>query len=279
MKYSLKDHGRSYRLSEHFTLGEMACKDGSDTVLVNPDLIRMLERLREYVGGSITINSGYRTAAYNKKIGGASLSQHVKGNAADITVKANGRIIPGKMICCLCQYLGFKGIGYISPTSVHVDMRPSGIYRGDERKGYAGNVGGDFYAYFGIQNSEVKALKAAPAIEKKEAATKKEKTEKTEDEEMIYKTIGDVPEWGKPAVQLRIDHGWTDGKNLTESMVRAWTVQDREDPYIVSLDDVPHWAKDEVSALIDAGKLKGTGVEQIGMRFSALRAIIVMNRG
>jgi len=159
LKKLISSVGRKYKISEHFTLGEMACKDGSDLVLYSTELMAKLEELRAYVGGTITINSGYRTASYNRKIGGAALSQHTQGTAADIVVKKNGKVISAKLICCLCQSLGFKGIGYISENATHVDMRTSGSYRGDERKGYSGNVGGDFYKYFGTTKSQIEALK------------------------------------------------------------------------------------------------------------------------
>ena len=44
---------------------------------------KVLDPLREKVG-AIRINSGYRTPAYNKQIGGATNSQHCRGEAADI---------------------------------------------------------------------------------------------------------------------------------------------------------------------------------------------------
>lgn len=44
----------------------------------------ILEPLRERVGGPILINSGIRSAALNKAIGGSDTSQHMKGEAADI---------------------------------------------------------------------------------------------------------------------------------------------------------------------------------------------------
>lgn len=151
--------GEDYKISEHFALKEMRCKDGSDKVLYSSELIDMLEKLRAYGGFTLTINSGYRTAAYNKKIGGATSSQHVKGTAADVIVKKDGAAIDAKKICCLCQTLGIKGIGYISANAVHVDMRESGSYRGDERSGYSGNVGDDFYSYFNIKKAVISALK------------------------------------------------------------------------------------------------------------------------
>jgi hypothetical protein len=42
--------------------------------------------LREWYGKPITVNSGYRCEALNKAIGGAKSSQHMLGEAADITV-------------------------------------------------------------------------------------------------------------------------------------------------------------------------------------------------
>lgn len=270
VRKSLKAWGRDYKISPHFTLKEMACKDGSDIVFYSTELMAGLEALRAYVGGSVTITSGYRTAAYNRKIGGASSSQHIKGTAADIIVKKNGDVIPAKLICCLCQSLGFSGIGFISNTAVHVDMRESGSYRGDERKGYGGNVGGDFYRYFGVSKEQVEALRDVPVTEPKQTSQ--------EEEEMIYKTINDVPKWGKAAVQLRIDHGWSDGKNLPEGLVRAWVSIDREDPYIANRSDAPSWAKKDINELIDNGVLKGTKVEEIGLRLSDLRVLIIVNR-
>lgn len=157
---SIKSLGRDYKISPHFKLSEMACKDGSDKVLYSTELMAKLEELRAYGGFTVSINSGYRTPAYNKKIGGASRSQHRFGTAADIVVKKNGAVVNAKKVCCLCQSLGFKGIGYISANATHVDMRASGSYRGDERRGYGGNVS-DFYGYFNISKSEIEALKAS----------------------------------------------------------------------------------------------------------------------
>ena len=155
----ISKRGKSYKISKNFALEEMQCKDRSDKVLWSTDLMQKLEKLRAYGGFTIAINSGFRTSTYNKKIGGASSSQHIKGTAADIVVKKDGVIVDGKKVCCICQDLGFKGIGYISANSTHVDMRTSGSYRGDERKGYSGNVGNDFYKYFKIDRATIQNMK------------------------------------------------------------------------------------------------------------------------
>ncbi len=45
----------------------------------------VLDPARRAYGSYIQVNSGYRCSALNSKVGGASTSQHVKGEAADIT--------------------------------------------------------------------------------------------------------------------------------------------------------------------------------------------------
>lgn len=47
---------------------------------------QVLDPLREAWGGPIHVNSGYRCVALNRAVGGAPRSQHMKGEAADITV-------------------------------------------------------------------------------------------------------------------------------------------------------------------------------------------------
>ena len=47
---------------------------------------QVLDPLREAWGGPIHVSSGYRCPALNRAVGGAPASQHMKGEAADITV-------------------------------------------------------------------------------------------------------------------------------------------------------------------------------------------------
>ena len=262
--------GKDYQISEHFKLREIACKDGSDVVKYSTGLFALLEKLRAYGGFTVAIISGYRTASYTRSINGASRSQHINGTAADICVKKDGRTVDAALICCLCQMLGFNGIGYISPRSLHVDDRASGEYRGDERKGYKNNVD-DFFEYFNITKAQVEALRVKTEEPKKE----------TGENEMIYKDINEVPEWGREAVQLRLEHGWSDCKNIEHSLLRAWVTYDKENPYIADLADVEKhraWAVDEVKALMAAGKIKGNSVEPIGKRWQVIEALIMANR-
>ncbi len=46
---------------------------------------KLLDPVRELWGKPITVNSGYRCHALNKAVGGSPSSQHLRGEAADIT--------------------------------------------------------------------------------------------------------------------------------------------------------------------------------------------------
>lgn len=56
---------------------------------LNQLIDNILDPLREKWGEAIIVNSGYRSTELNKAVGGASSSQHVVGQAADIRTKAN----------------------------------------------------------------------------------------------------------------------------------------------------------------------------------------------
>ena len=49
----------------------------------------VLDPLRERYGRPIVVNSGYRCPKHNKEVGGATNSQHMKGEAADIRPTTN----------------------------------------------------------------------------------------------------------------------------------------------------------------------------------------------
>lgn len=83
--YSLKVDGEK-KVSENFKVKEFRCKDGTDTVKIDLDNVKKLQKIRDHFGKSITITSSYRTPAHNKAIGSTSGSYHIKGQATDIVV-------------------------------------------------------------------------------------------------------------------------------------------------------------------------------------------------
>jgi len=85
------------RITPHFTLEEMtasqvAAREGLDNTpsaeaVSNLLLLcQALEQVRALFGQPVLISSGYRCAALNARVGGASRSQHVSGLAADFTL-------------------------------------------------------------------------------------------------------------------------------------------------------------------------------------------------
>lgn len=79
-----KDGGK--QLTKNFKVREFACRDGSDTIFISMELAEILQKIRDHFGKPVTINSGYRTPDYNRKLDGATYSQHLFGTAADISV-------------------------------------------------------------------------------------------------------------------------------------------------------------------------------------------------
>ena len=108
------------KLSANFKVREFACSDGSDPIFIAPELVEILQKIRNHFGKPVTINSGFRTATKNKAVGGATYSQHCYGTAADITVKG----VSPKMVAIYAETLLPKkgGIG-IYGTFTHIDVR------------------------------------------------------------------------------------------------------------------------------------------------------------
>lgn len=79
------------KLTANFDLSEFQSKDGASFpagVIENiEELAANLQVLRDHLKQPISINSGYRSPAHNRKVGGATASQHVLGKAADIVVE------------------------------------------------------------------------------------------------------------------------------------------------------------------------------------------------
>ena len=84
--YSLAKDGEK-KLSANFKVREFACGDGSDSVLIDEELVIVLQCIREHFGKPLHITSGYRTARHNAAVGGSKSSQHLLGRAADFWVE------------------------------------------------------------------------------------------------------------------------------------------------------------------------------------------------
>ncbi|NDV57676.1 D-Ala-D-Ala carboxypeptidase family metallohydrolase [Bacteroides sp. 519] len=98
----------------HFTLPELCRSATARKYKINNEcsldhiqkltslVTNVLDPLREAWGKPIYVNSGYRSAALNRKLKGAPNSQHLTGEAADITT---GSIAGNKQLFELVQAL------------------------------------------------------------------------------------------------------------------------------------------------------------------------------
>ncbi len=107
---------------DYFVVSEFDSKDkrGSGRNM-QEEFKQKITCLREKLGDSIFINSGFRTPLRNKKAGGADRSAHKEGLAADIKCTNNEQryfIIKAALDC------GFNRIG-ISDRFIHVDCKHS----------------------------------------------------------------------------------------------------------------------------------------------------------
>lgn len=122
MKYSKKMDGNR-NITTNFKIKEFACKDGSDTIYLDSNLARILQKIREHFGKPVVITSAYRTVAYNKRVGGSSSSYHTKGQAADIKIEG----VSAVEVAMYAQTIT-NGVGcyyYDNTEFVHVDTRNS----------------------------------------------------------------------------------------------------------------------------------------------------------
>jgi uncharacterized protein YcbK (DUF882 family) len=116
------------QLTPNFRLKEFHSKDGAsmpyDVYLNIKELAKQLQHLRDINEKPITINSGYRSRELNRKVGGASNSYHMKGMAADFTIRG---ITPKQVreiieVQCDLGKMPCGGLGAYS-TFTHYDIR------------------------------------------------------------------------------------------------------------------------------------------------------------
>lgn len=126
--YSLAKEGEAF-LSKNFRVREFACRDRSDPVFIEEELVALLQAIRDYFEQPVRLSSGYRTPAYNSTLKNAArYSQHLYGKAADIQVD-NTSV---EAVAAYAEELmpTHGGIGRY-PTNthrkgwVHIDTRPS----------------------------------------------------------------------------------------------------------------------------------------------------------
>ena len=109
--------------SKYFSDAELTChccwtypEKGMD-----PNLLNVIDSIRESVGKPVQISCAYRCPAHNAEVGGVPNSQHVQGCAADVIVPEGMTV---DSLAELAEQVGAEGIGrYYDQGFVHVDTR------------------------------------------------------------------------------------------------------------------------------------------------------------
>ena len=108
----------------YFKAAEFKCKCGKCEMPQNcpPDeLIDLLVKVREHFNAPVTINSGYRCAEHNARVGGAASSRHTKGDAADFVVKG----VPTKEV-----YKFVESMSEVEHCGLAIKNNAQSIYKG-----------------------------------------------------------------------------------------------------------------------------------------------------
>ena len=106
-------------IGKYFNRKEFGCPDDCGFDNISQELVDMLDDIREEMNEPMIINSGCRCKKYNKKIGGASNSAHLRGLAVDIHTIGSYR---ARLLPILEEHFIRRGYG---KTFVHVDIDDS----------------------------------------------------------------------------------------------------------------------------------------------------------
>lgn len=106
---------------EPYEIGSKARAADDRSLLVDPHAMDCLQELRRRRGRSVFITSGFRSDNYNRLVGGAKSSMHLKGRAFDIPMWNQGN--PAEFEAD-ARAAGFTGLGFYPPGKghfIHVD--------------------------------------------------------------------------------------------------------------------------------------------------------------
>lgn len=89
---------------------------------LNPQLVQLMVRVQVHYGRSLHIISGCRSKKHNRRVGGATRSQHLHCKAVDFQIPGVSKY---KLAAYLRQMPGRGGVGtYCKSRFVHLDVGP-----------------------------------------------------------------------------------------------------------------------------------------------------------
>ena len=120
------------QLTENFKESEFysGSFDAPDSHFLHDSIPLISQYLRTFLSSPVSVNSTFRTSKHNLIVGGSSNSQHLKGNAVDLSFTDGAHIIltfdilnKGELFQTLLK-MGVRGIG-LYDTFIHFDFRSS----------------------------------------------------------------------------------------------------------------------------------------------------------
>lgn len=114
-------------ISKNFKTSEYMQAYKGRYAIYSPYVTDKIQQLRDRLGKAVKVNSAYRGPAYNKKIGGATWSRHMYGDAIDFAVSG----VSPQSLKKYCEDLGASFI-QVYVSHIHCDWRlaplPSEFY-------------------------------------------------------------------------------------------------------------------------------------------------------
>lgn len=108
----------SLQVAPNFVISEFMSSWKGRYGVFQSHAVEHVQNLRDATGGAITVNSGYRSPAYNESVGGVTYSRHMYGDAADMVPSA----VSLDTLAAWCYH---EGAGYVGmyTSFVHCDWR------------------------------------------------------------------------------------------------------------------------------------------------------------
>jgi uncharacterized protein YcbK (DUF882 family) len=92
----------------HFTRAELECKCGCGEIVIVPEFLDRLERLREHLNRPMIVNSGYRCPEYNARVSNTGRDgPHTTGRAIDVRAAGGAALI----LVRVARMFQFTGVG------------------------------------------------------------------------------------------------------------------------------------------------------------------------
>ena len=115
---------------KYFKMEEFECRcSGKVRFTENIEALveNVLDPAREKLGMAIAVNSGFRCPRHNAAVGGVPLSQHMVGEAADISPLKSGSKL--EQLAAIIVEQGKYDQVILYPTFVHVSWKKNGTNR------------------------------------------------------------------------------------------------------------------------------------------------------